>query len=319
MTDLKTLVTQQAKKGDADALGQMYNTFAPKMRRICARQLGEGNDVIDDLLHDSFVLAYTSLDSLKEAEKLGTWLMAIVRNVTFRYMEVNASKGAQRLSTLQESDLCLLDTSCATDAQILTDEIQAIISELPEGYQKILRLHIFEGYSHQEIGTLLGIAPHSSSSQLARAKQALRRMMRERGMWLIVVLAMLLLPIYRLFVGKEQREKLQTEQGKKIIRKESEPLHNRKDEKTENTLYKQTTPPTSITPHLICIAVTADTALVNDTPSVVKSDDGKTLAETEERDTLYLSPNDTAKVVPHFPLPIYDLADKHDTPVRKHC
>ena len=49
------------------------------------------------------------------------------------------------------------------------------IDSLPEGYKKIFNLSVLDGLSHQEIGALLDIAPHSSSSQLARAKSMLRK------------------------------------------------------------------------------------------------------------------------------------------------
>lgn len=50
-----------------------------------------------------------------------------------------------------------------------------MVEKLPEGYSKIFKLAVLEGLSHKEIGKLLNIAPHSSSSQLFRAKVLLKR------------------------------------------------------------------------------------------------------------------------------------------------
>ena len=50
------------------------------------------------------------------------------------------------------------------------DKMLDIVESLPEGYCKVFKLAVLEGLSHKEIGDLLGIAPHSSSSQLFRAK-----------------------------------------------------------------------------------------------------------------------------------------------------
>lgn len=59
-------------------------------------------------------------------------------------------------------------------------------------------MHILDGLSHQEIATILNIAPHSSSSQLARAKVMLRRMLKIKTL-VILVLALVGVPIYQYF------------------------------------------------------------------------------------------------------------------------
>lgn len=317
MTDLKTLVVR-AKNGDADALGQIYEMYAPKMRRVCARLLNNESDVVDDLLHDSFVLAYTSLDSLQDAEKLGAWLAAIIRNVTLRYLEVSAAQDSKYLSTLQDSDPCLLDTSSATDAKIITDELMAVIDKLPEGYQKILRLHIFEGYSHQDIAMMLGIAPHSSSSQLSRAKSALRKMMAERKTWLIIILAIIMFPVYRLFVNREQGAGHESEHGKTVSHNENSPRlmdgkQNGSAPQTPSVSSTNIATPLSTT----YIASTTDTIHICDTTSIIKAEVGKDLVETENKDCNPASTKDTVVVLPSTPTPSYDIAEVNNKPKKK--
>lgn len=228
MIDLNALV-DKARTGDTEALGWMYDTFAPKMRMTCIRILEEERDVVDDLVHDAFVLAYTSIDTLQETDRLEAWLCAIVRNLTLRYLDVKKMRATQPLSTLQDESPYLADFSKATDSRVLTEEVLSVINELPSGYQKILRLHIFEGYSHQDIGAMLGIEPHSSSSQLSRAKSALRKMMSERKMWLILILSLLVLPIYKYFMGKDQTTVGDEKNGRQISRTDT-PRLPRKDE-----------------------------------------------------------------------------------------
>lgn len=194
----------RAKEGDINALEQMYKTFAPKMRMACSKILKKDTSIIDDLLHDSFILAYTSLDQLKNPEKVEAWLCTITRNVTIRYIKSQYAKSMQQLCAIKEESPYLLDTSKAADAQVLAQDIMDAINELPNGYRNILRLHIFEGYSHQEIGEMLGIAPHSSSSQLSRAKSALLQMMKERKIFYVILSSLVMVPIYKLLVEKRQ-------------------------------------------------------------------------------------------------------------------
>lgn len=56
------------------------------------------------------------------------------------------------------------------------DTLLSIINQLPVGYQTVFKLSVLKGLSHKEIGMLLGITPHSSSSQLFRAKVMLRKL-----------------------------------------------------------------------------------------------------------------------------------------------
>ena len=75
-------------------------------------------------------------------------------------------------------------------------------------------MSVLDGLSHQEIGELLDIAPHSSSSQLARAKAILRNTLSPRTM-LLIALALIVIPVYRYFTAKK---KLVSENDVNIVR-----------------------------------------------------------------------------------------------------
>lgn len=83
------------------------------------------------------------------------------------------------------SDATIADNVSASNDEVkgLTwEELNKIISKLPDGYSKVFRLAVLDGLSHKEIAAQLGIAPHSSSSQLAHAKAMLRRMIKQSRM-----------------------------------------------------------------------------------------------------------------------------------------
>lgn len=320
--DLNALV-EQAKAGDAEALGWMYDTFAPKMRMACVRILEDESDMADDLVHDAFVLAYTSIDNLQEARKLEAWLCAIVRNLTLRYVDVKQRRATQPLSTLQDKIPCLADFSQATDARILTSEVLSVINELPSGYRKILRLHIFEGYSHQEISEMLGIAPHSSSSQLSRAKYALRKMLTERKMWIVLILSLLVLPIYKYFTGKDQTTVGESNRENKISRTDKPSSTKEKNHTERNSLPKRSdykhnaetiaqaasssmayvaTPSESTVPDTIFIAPQDSV--------IIPKQENSTLADNEDsKEDVNKTTADTAKIVPVRIIPTSDFAE----------
>lgn len=174
----------RCKAGDRQALHQLYEQYRLRLLGIC-RQYTKGDDVAEDLLHDAFVVILTSLSQLRNDDKLESWMMTIVRNVGYHYQK-QIEKEQTALQQMASENIVVEEATQMPDY----DELQSLVTQLPEGYQKVFRLSVFEGLSHQEISQLLGIAPHSSSSQLSHAKRMLQTLIKQSwvlGLLLIVV------------------------------------------------------------------------------------------------------------------------------------
>lgn len=85
---LSTMEIQQlirkCQQGDAEALGALYQTYAQRMRGVCRRYICD-EQAVDDVLHDAFVIIFTSFDRLRDPQKAEAWMLAIVRNVASKY------------------------------------------------------------------------------------------------------------------------------------------------------------------------------------------------------------------------------------------
>ncbi len=189
----------RCRQGDAEALEKLYMTYALRMRRVCRRYVSD-EEAVRDIVHDSFVIIFSSFDKLCDDIRAEGWMMGIARNVAMKYAEYHRSHPMVALEDAgmsniadggQDNDICGLSFS----------EIMKLVDRLPEGYGKVFRLSVFEGLSHKEIAGMLGIEPHSSSSQLARAKKLLRRMLRQS--WIIIPL-MIALALYQLWNTDEE-------------------------------------------------------------------------------------------------------------------
>lgn len=170
----------RCKAGEREALHLLYEQYRPRLLSIC-RQYTKGDDVAEDLLHDAFVVILTSLDQLRDADKLESWMTTIVRNVGYHYRKhLEKEQVALQQMVSENQD--------ATETEMMPDyeQLQALVEQLPQGYQQIFRLSVFEGLSHQEISQLLGIAPHSSSSQLSHAKRMLQMLIKQS--WVLILL-----------------------------------------------------------------------------------------------------------------------------------
>ena len=196
-----TRLIERCRQGDADALGELYKAYAQRMKGVCRRYVSD-EQAVDDVLHDAFVIIFTSFDRLRDAHKAEAWMMAITRNVASKYKDHLKSLS---FVPLEEAESLVAPDDGASVRGVPLEEVLKMIDKLPEGYGKVFRLSVFEGMSHKEIAAVLGIEPHSSSSQLTRAKKMLRKSLAQY--WMLWMLP-LLLPVafYLLSIRKPSVE-----------------------------------------------------------------------------------------------------------------
>jgi len=147
------------------------------------RRYVKDEDVAQDILHDAFIIIFTSFGSLKNKTHPEGWMTTIVRNLCLKYLQ---STGRKPL-TLSAVDTETLPEEQPDNAEkISLDRLWTAIESLPKGHREVFKLAVLDGLSHKEIGRMLGIAPHSSSSQLSRAKKMLRQLLAHYRLLLLV-------------------------------------------------------------------------------------------------------------------------------------
>ena len=197
---------ERVKAGDTDALKTVYEAYSQRMRNACIRITQEDEDTVDDLVQESFIRVYYSLEKLKDASKFGEWVVAITKNVSLRYLE--RKRKIQVLPFSEIGDGFDVESSYTSDSKLEEKELFELIDKLPSGYRNVFRMAVIDGFSHKEIAEKLGIEPHSSSSQLTRAKVLLRNMINRRMLAVISIL-LVSIPIYKYLFWKRSTEKEQ--------------------------------------------------------------------------------------------------------------
>ena len=190
------------KKGDKEALGELYSAYAPKLQSVC-RSYVKDQSVAEDILHDAFIIIFTSIGELKENRKLEGWMVTIVKNLSLKHLR-HMQKHNTSLSNLNRE---VADETLENIQGVELDVLLATIDALPKGNREVFKLSVLDGLSHKEIGQMLGINPHSSSSQLFRAKKMLRAMLA--NYWGLLLLP-LLIPIYIYMVTRQKAGRLTT-------------------------------------------------------------------------------------------------------------
>ena len=225
--DKKELV-DLCKNGDEQALDLLYKTYSGKMMRICLHYVSD-RQIAQDLLHDGFIVIFTSIDSLRNPEKLESWMGIIMKNISLRYLNQNNAANMIPLSEIPEEDE---PEGNFFEADFVSyDQIMELVESLPEGYSKVFKLAVLEGFPHKEIGSLLNIAPHSSSSQLYRAKSLLKKMIGEYRL-VLVLLLILFVPLFYKYVCRWPRQQKQQPKG---LVQQMETVQKKENEQSDST------------------------------------------------------------------------------------
>ena len=158
-----------AAAGDVRAFERVYRRHVARIHSTAVRMLGA--EEADDATQDVFVRAWQRLGQFRGDSAFGTWLFRLGVNVMLSRREVVATRQRRHVD-----DAELIDTLSARDASPeLGLDFEAAMQRLPPGMRQIFVLHDIEGYKHDEIAAMLGIAQGTSKSQLHRVRMVLRK------------------------------------------------------------------------------------------------------------------------------------------------
>lgn len=163
-------IVERCQRGDREAFGQLYEAMYERLRQVCRRYVADEN-AVDDLLHDSFLLIFSKIGSVKDVSKAESWMQKVTQNLALAYVQHHKQESLISLDELKQP----LTAAAPMAMPITYDEIMNLVDALPKSYRRVFRLSVLEGLSHQEIAALLNIEPHTSSAQLFRAKKILRQ------------------------------------------------------------------------------------------------------------------------------------------------
>ena len=156
---------------------QLYDLFAGPMLGICYRYTKSMMDA-EDILQEGFVRVFKNLHQYKFEGELGGWIRKVMVTTAINYLKKNSK---------YQSELLFIDdhlhvvSNDHPEVKMGAKELAEMIRQLPPGYQTIFNLHAVEGYSHVEIGQLLGIQEGTSRSQYARARALLISWLEKRN------------------------------------------------------------------------------------------------------------------------------------------
>jgi RNA polymerase sigma factor (sigma-70 family) len=125
---------------------------------------------------EGFMKVFSKIMQFKAEGSLEGWIKRIMVNESLGYL-----RQQKRLpeSSYIDNAYDIADMSHA-DQALEAEELLGILDHLPTGYRTVFNLFAIEGYTHCEIGELLGISENTSKSQLHRARAHLQHLLKEK-------------------------------------------------------------------------------------------------------------------------------------------
>lgn len=130
----------------------------------------------EDVLQDSFIDAYTQLGSFENRSTFGAWLKQIV---VFKSIALLKRRRMNFVDLDTIGELPEEEEMDETEIWYTVDTIRQTVQQLPDGYRTVLSLYLFEGYDHEEIAEILGVAQSTVRTQYIRAKQKLLQLLKK--------------------------------------------------------------------------------------------------------------------------------------------
>jgi RNA polymerase sigma-70 factor (ECF subfamily) len=159
----------RAQQGDHAAFRQLYEANAGRVLALCLRLAGDRHEA-EEHTQDVFVRAWERLGSFRGESAFSTWLHRLAVNEVLQSRRTAARRNA-RVTLSDDEQLVEGVTLPAGTSPDLTQAIAA----LPDQARAVFVLFEIEGYQHEEIGRVMGIAEGTSKAQLFRARRLLRK------------------------------------------------------------------------------------------------------------------------------------------------
>jgi len=173
LEDFKPIISE-CIAGNQKAQAKLYQQFAPKMFGVCMRYAKDLTDA-EDNLQEGFMKVFTNLKSFRNDGSFEGWIRRIMVNVSIE-------KIRKQHIMYPVEDVAIYDSINFSDdviAKIAAEDLIKLVQELPPRYRLGFYLYVIEGLSHQEISQEMAITQGTSKSNLARAREILKKKVQE--------------------------------------------------------------------------------------------------------------------------------------------
>jgi RNA polymerase sigma factor (sigma-70 family) len=158
--------------GKRSSQKMLYDRFAAKMLGVCMRYAKDRAEA-EDMVQEGFIKIFQNIARFKHEGSFEGWIRRIMVFTAINFFKHRSRKFQEDLD--QENYDAPFEDEIIE--KISAKEIIALVQQLPDGYKLVFNLYAVEGYTHKEIGEILGIAIGTSKSQYARARAMMQQLL----------------------------------------------------------------------------------------------------------------------------------------------
>jgi RNA polymerase sigma-70 factor, ECF subfamily len=164
---------ERAKRAEPVAMRLIYERYAKRVFTTVRRIAGD-DSTAEDCAQEAWVRAFRALPTFRGEAKFGTWLLRIAMNQALSIVR-------RRSRRPPEEPLDPLYAAATVEVDVLDQlRLERALQRLPDGMRKILVLHDVQGFTHEEIATIMGNTPSTCRSQLFKARARMREILGRR-------------------------------------------------------------------------------------------------------------------------------------------
>lgn len=154
----------------------LYRQFYGYAMSVCLRYAPTREGALE-VLNDGFLKVFTRLDQYEPTQSFKGWLRRILINTAVDHYR-------QEVRHFYHEDVEQADQIAGTESidaysQLAHEELMRLIQRLSPAYRLVFNLYVIDGFSHDEIAAQLGTSVGASKSNLARARENLRQLLKQ--------------------------------------------------------------------------------------------------------------------------------------------
>ena len=166
----EALIARITADGSEPAFRELFKRHTPRLLQFVMRILGSAAGEAEDVVQETWVKAAPALKTFRGESSFGTWLCGIGLNTSLEQLRRVSRRSREQ--SMGEMDLA--GRTLRADDRM---DLDWAIAKLPPGGRSVLVLHDVEGFTHDEIARLLGIAEGTSKAQLFKARRTMRALL----------------------------------------------------------------------------------------------------------------------------------------------
>jgi RNA polymerase sigma-70 factor (ECF subfamily) len=177
----ETRLVEKLSSGDSAAMAEFYNLYRNRLYSLVLEHVDRDENIAEDLVHEVFLAALSSLDKFRGDSQLYTWLRSIALHKINDFYRHQAREPRPRESSADSDGLELEQPRDSEPAihTVLEDEedrqsVHQALADLPHDYQEVLVLKYLKDMPVLAISQIMGRSPKSVEGLLSRARKAMR-------------------------------------------------------------------------------------------------------------------------------------------------